>query len=302
MTRASAPRGLADRTGGISCTDRGRPPLTRCCLPQAATNSQASPKANSDRTRRSPGPSIRAGSRRSEQRRRGGMCEGPIGPRSQHHARVARPAHAPPDQAMSARRPVQRPRSRQMSVPRAAGPGRRRPGNGGHGGRATPSSSKSSISSAIPETTRAWPGKLRRKAWQPALVGASNAPGTRKHSRPCSSAHPAVIRAPLLAPASTTTVASERPLTSRFRRGNVPRLGLVSGASSDTTAPPASTIACARRSWALGNSRACPPPSTPRSDRLRQRPPREQHRLCQPPAPRPPRPRSGQSLSRSTPR
>ena len=62
---------------------------------------------------------------------------------------------------------------------------------------APPSSSRSSRSSGIPLTTRAWPGKLRRKAWQPALVGASNGPGTKKHSRPCSSAQPAVMRAPL---------------------------------------------------------------------------------------------------------
>ena len=51
------------------------------------------------------------------------------------------------------------------------------------------------------------------------------APGTMKHSRPCSSAHEAVISAPLRAGASTTTVASARPLTIRLRRGNVPLLG-----------------------------------------------------------------------------
>ena len=118
---------------------------------------------------------------------------------------------------------------------------------------APPANSKSSRSSAMPLTTRAWPGKLRRKAWQPALVGASNGPGTKKHSRPCSNAQPAVIRAPLRRPASTTTVASDIPLTRRLRRGKAPRVGTVSGSNSEITAPPPATMASARRSWARGN-------------------------------------------------
>ena len=86
--------------------------------------------------------------------------------------------------------------------------------------------------------------------------GASTDPGTMKHSRPCSSAHEAVIRAPLRAGASTTTVASARPLITRFRRGKVPRVGRTSGASSETIAPPDATIAPARRSWTRGKSAA----------------------------------------------
>ncbi len=87
-------------------------------------------------------------------------------------------------------------------------------------------------------------------------------PGTRKQPRPCSRAHDAVISAPDLAGASTTTVASVSPLMIRFRRGNVPFDGSTSGASSDTTAPPAATIASARRMCADGPSVAWPPPMT----------------------------------------
>ena len=84
---------------------------------------------------------------------------------------------------------------------------------------------RSSSSCGIPATMRALPGNSRRNARQPALSGAPMEPGTRKHSRPCSSAHDAVISAPLRAGASTTTVASESPLMIRFRRGNVPFRG-----------------------------------------------------------------------------
>ena len=77
----------------------------------------------------------------------------------------------------------------------------------------------------MPDTIRARAGQSRRKPLQPADAGASIDPGTRKHSRPCSSAHDAVTSAPLRAPASITTTASEAPLISRFRCGNVPRVG-----------------------------------------------------------------------------
>ena len=50
-------------------------------------------------------------------------------------------------------------------------------------------------------------------------------PGTMCRPLPCSSAQAAVVSAPLRAPASTTTVASARPLMIRLRRGNVPRGG-----------------------------------------------------------------------------
>ncbi len=95
------------------------------------------------------------------------------------------------------------------------------------------------MSCGIPATILAPPGNSRRNARQPALDGASTEPGTRKHSRPCSSAHDAVIRAPLRAGASTTTVASASPLMIRFRRGNVPVVGASPAPSSETTAPPA---------------------------------------------------------------
>ena len=81
------------------------------------------------------------------------------------------------------------------------------------------------MSCGIPATIRASPGNSRRNARQPADAGASIEPGTRKQSRPCSSAQDAVIRAPLRAGASTTTVASASPLMTRLRRGNVPRVG-----------------------------------------------------------------------------
>ena len=70
------------------------------------------------------------------------------------------------------------------------------------------------------------------------------------------------MRAPLRAGASTTTVASLRPLMMRLRRGNVPWLGLTSGASSDTTAPPPAMIAAASRACDRGATTAWPPPMT----------------------------------------
>ncbi len=108
------------------------------------------------------------------------------------------------------------------------------------------------MSCGTPATILAPPGNSRRNARQPALDGSSTAPGARKHSRPCSSAHDAVISAPLRAGASITTVASASPLMIRFRRGNVPVVGARSGASSETTAPPPSTIASASRACARG--------------------------------------------------
>ena len=51
------------------------------------------------------------------------------------------------------------------------------------------------------------------------------------------------MRAPLRAGASTTTVASLKPLMIRLRRGKVPWLGWTSGGSSDTIAPPAAMMA-----------------------------------------------------------
>ncbi len=114
----------------------------------------------------------------------------------------------------------------------------------------------------MPATILASGPPSRRKARHPATDGSSSRPGTMNRSRPCSSAQAAVVSAPLRAPASTTTVASARPLMIRFRRGNVPRDGTVSGANSLTTAPPPSTMRRARPRWAAGYSRSCPPPIT----------------------------------------
>ncbi len=111
---------------------------------------------------------------------------------------------------------------------------------------------RSSRSSRTPATTLASGPASRRNASDPATAGSSRRPGTRNRPRPCSSAHAAVVSAPLRAPASTTTVASARPLMMRFRRGKVPRLGAVSGANSLTTAPPPATIARARPRFAAG--------------------------------------------------
>ena len=142
----------------------------------------------------------------------------------------------------------------------ATGPPRptpRRPAAGSPGSRP-----RSSISSPMPATTRASGPASRRKARQPATAGSSRRPGTICRPRPCSSAQAAVVRAPLRAPASTTTVASARPLMIRFRRGNVPRLGAVSGGNSLITAPPCATIARASPRWAAGYRRRWPPPIT----------------------------------------
>ena len=118
------------------------------------------------------------------------------------------------------------------------------------------------MSCGIPATIRAPSGNSRRNARQPSDAGAPSGPGTRKQSRPCSSAHDAVISAPLRAGASTTTVASDRPLMTLFRRGNVPRVASTSGASSETTAPPASMIDAASRLCDNGCRSACPEPIT----------------------------------------
>ncbi len=63
-----------------------------------------------------------------------------------------------------------------------------------------------------------------------------------------------MISAPLRTPASTTIVASARPLIRRLRCGNVPLLGGRSGNSSETRAPPVATMSVARRRWAAGTA------------------------------------------------
>ena len=118
------------------------------------------------------------------------------------------------------------------------------------------------MSCGIPATIRATSWNSRRNPRHPAEAGASIGPGTTKQSRPCSSAHEPVMSAPLLAGASTTIVASARPLMIRLRRGNVPLVGATSGASSDAIAPPPRRIAWASRSWPRGIATVWPPPIT----------------------------------------
>ena len=100
-------------------------------------------------------------------------------------------------------------------------------------------------------------GNSRRNARQPADAGASIAPGTRKQSRPCSSAQDAVISAPLRAGASTTTVASASPLMIRLRRGNVPSArGDVRARARRRSRRPPPTIAAGQPSCAREDGRS----------------------------------------------
>ena len=62
-------------------------------------------------------------------------------------------------------------------------------------------------------------------------------PGMEKTSLPDSSARRAVIIAPLLMGASTTSTPNERPLMILFLRGKFCGLGGLFGGSSDTTSP-----------------------------------------------------------------
>ena len=68
-------------------------------------------------------------------------------------------------------------------------------------------------------------------------------PGTASTSRPSSSAKSAVISAPERSRASTTTVARASPAMIRFRAGKRHGAGSTPGSYSDTTSPPAATIA-----------------------------------------------------------
>ena len=115
------------------------------------------------------------------------------------------------------------------------------------------------MSCGIPATIRALSGNSRRKARQPAEAAAPIAPdeeaGATLLERPRRSDQGAAA-----AGASTTTVASARPLMILLRRGKVPWLGVISGASSDTAAPPPATIETASRWWARGWMSARPEP------------------------------------------
>ncbi len=74
-----------------------------------------------------------------------------------------------------------------------------------HADRQMPSSSK--ISSAV--STIFAPS--RKRPWAPRLRPVSTLPGTASTSRPCSSAHRAVMSDPLFSPASITTTARDEP-------------------------------------------------------------------------------------------
>ena len=74
---------------------------------------------------------------------------------------------------------------------------------------------------------------------EPAEVDLSICPGMAKMERPWSAACPAVMSAPLLSPASTTSKPSLQPLTMRLRWGNVCTSGETVIGNSVTTAPEA---------------------------------------------------------------
>ncbi len=153
-------------------------------------------------------------------------CQAPAleqGQRRQHAGdRPARRGHElvdgrPAEDQLAPDRARRRHRRRRVSQRRRSGRRARRDDRQGRGRRSAAGCRPRS--GRPPRRTRA--GTTR----QPAEAGASIAPGTRKHSRPCSSAQDAVISAPLRAGASTTTVASASPLITRLRRGNVPCVG-----------------------------------------------------------------------------
>ena len=97
---------------------------------------------------------------------------------------------------------------------------------------------------------------------QPTDWGRSSGPGTANTARPCSIAQSAVMRAPLRAPASTTTVASASPAMILLRRGKPAGSGRASGGSSAITAPPVRTISRASVSCTAGYRCAWPLPRT----------------------------------------
>ena len=83
-----------------------------------------------------------------------------------------------------------------------------------------------------------------RRAWPPRFRPLKTLPGTAMTSRPCSSAHPAVMSDPDFSEASITTTASESPLIRRFLSGKWCGSGGVPGGYSLTTSP-ASAICAA---------------------------------------------------------
>lgn len=95
----------------------------------------------------------------------------------------------------------------------------------------------SSITSALDVTRAAAP--WRTSSWHPADTALCTGPGTAMATRPSSStASRAVMFAPELTAASTTTTPSESPAITRLRRGKWPGRGSTRMANSLTTAPP----------------------------------------------------------------
>ncbi|MNC43539.1 hypothetical protein D3C75_924070 [compost metagenome] len=77
----------------------------------------------------------------------------------------------------------------------------------------------------------------RISSWVPLLLGDVTWPGTANTSRYSPSAYLAVMREPLLAAASTTTVPRDKPAIIRFRWGNSPCAAGVPGGYSDRSSP-----------------------------------------------------------------
>jgi len=80
-------------------------------------------------------------------------------------------------------------------------------------------------SSSSAEVTMAAPSRSSRRV--PTLWRTKIDPGTASTSRPCSRANSTVIRAPLRAPASTTSVPRLSPLMMRLRGGKLVAVGAV---------------------------------------------------------------------------
>ncbi len=91
----------------------------------------------------------------------------------------------------------------------------------------------------------------RSSSWQPMDIAEVIGPGTAISSLPSAEAHPAVLRAPLRIPASTTTVPADSAAMSRFLTRNRCRAGGVPGAYSLSTRP-SSAIRSSRVAWPAG--------------------------------------------------
>ena len=111
-----------------------------------------------------------------------------------------------------------------------------------------------------PELTAMAPS--RSSALLPLQVSTSILPGTTNTSRPCSAARRAVISAPLVSGASTTSTPLHKPLMIRFRLGKFHLYGGVPGGNSVSKQPQRSVSAYSDRLEA-GYTTSAPLPSTP---------------------------------------